>query len=1126
MLHATRWRIAVHLGLLILLLLTLLPTTPTHAQAPNTTTLPWQSIGPWGGAVHTVAFAPDYARTQTIFAATAGGIYRSSDAARTWLYMGLGDRGADFEFGVSFTNLALAPNFAAEPLIIASGNSNTFRSPDGGATWATVGQVLSLVHVVFSPNFATDRTIFAADANGNGIYRSNNDGVSWQPVNSGLTRDGRNVNRLAISPNYAADQTVFAATWGDGVYRSTDGGASWSKVSQGVTDHYLSSLVISPAYAADRTLFASSSSAVYRSTDGGTNWARLSSGSGFNPAVYLAISPNFAADATIFATDLEGGVSRSQDGGVTWQGIGPLSLGNLNSGTGFVYLSPNFSNDQTVFATTNTAGYRSAISRNAGTSWEDLGTGLAGTEINAVVTFVDSTNQEVLLAGADGLYRTTDGGKIWQTVLGISFIGIRAISASPDVAVDQTIFAGGPALYRSNDAGRQWRRVESFPTLQTAEPASFVGDTIGNIVVSPAYAADRTIFVATSAPGGNGNVLRSTNDGLNWTAITTGLPTSERFITDLAVSPTFANDNLMLVGVWGHGIYRSTNRGTSWVRVRGLPDGFVDGSVRTLVFSPSFANDRTVWASLGEQLLRSTDAGVTWASVVSGPSGASAVAFSPQYASDRTIYLGTSGLVAPTGAIYQSVDGGQRWSLYAPELNRGRIRALTVSTAARSPMAGTASGLYSARSLTPLELTGFLVDGYIERDQCYDVMVALRNNTAAPITRSISIAEQATYFDQAGQPAALPQGRADRFFDCDAGTALAVNGTINRSLTVPANATATLRLRLRHDWDWIERRTVASSIYSVLSERIKAALLRMVLKESDLKLVIKSAKLYEDLGKLFYEESEVRPRARYRYALQVEGLATQPQRDVEVVVNEFQQGWYRGSFAAAVHAKFSCSFWYNKLFMPGCALAILTSESLYLAAYGEVALLALPANGTGYRELATPQPRTLAVLGELSTPQQRAYVEQHIQVEALQRAALESLRRASAATAAGDGLWALRQRQHARRLLEQAAAQLGAASRQAELLIAGLTPPTAQAISDYQAALQRDGFDATTRTLFSDVGVATADQEALRAELLALAPADWPELADLPAALTTYERTLAELARAAVPTLYLPLVRR
>lgn len=425
-----------------------------------------------------------------------------------------------------------------------------------------------------------------------------------------------------------------------------------------------------------------------------------------------------------------------------------------------------------------------------------------------------------------------------------------------------------------------------------------------------------------------------------------------------------------------------------------------------------------------------------------------------------------------------------------------------------------------------LELTGFIVDSYVERGQCYDVLVVLRNNTAVPITRNISLSEQATYLNNEGQPAPLLAGRTDRYFDCDTGMALAVNGTINRSLTIPANSTAQLRLRLRHDWDWIERRTVTSSIYGVLSDRILDALVHMGLKGSDLKWVVKSARFNDKFKKLFYEKIGVRPRALYRYTLQVEGLDARPHRDVEVVVNEFQQGWFRGSFAAAVYAKISCLFWYNSLVAPGCALAIITAEALYLAAYGEVALLALPANGTNYRELVDPQPLTLSVLDEISAPAQRVYVEQHIQVEALQRAALESLRRASTATAAGDGVWALRQRQHARRLLEQAAAQLGTASRQAATLVAALTPPTAEEIAAYQAALGRDGFDATTRTIFADVGVTAADQEALRADLLTLAPEDWPELSVLPTALSAYERSVAELASTAAPTVFLPLVRR
>ncbi len=432
----------------------------------------------------------------------------------------------------------------------------------------------------------------------------------------------------------------------------------------------------------------------------------------------------------------------------------------------------------------------------------------------------------------------------------------------------------------------------------------------------------------------------------------------------------------------------------------------------------------------------------------------------------------------------------------------------------------------SSQKTSDVELTGFIVDAYRERGQCYDVIITLRNNTQTSITRSISLSEQVTYLNNEGQPAPLPTERADRYFDCDTGMALAVNGTINRSLTIPAKSTAQIQLRLRHDWDWIERRTVLTSIYGVLSDRILDALVDMGLKLTNLDLVIQSAQLYENFGKLFYEKHGVRPRALYRYTLQVEGLEERPHRDVQVVVSEFQQGWFRGSFAAAVHANINCLVWYYPWAAPGCALAISTAETLYLAAYGEVALTATSSLTSSYTELVIPQPLTLSMLNQISDPRQRAYVEQHIQVEALQRAALESLRRATAASVAGDSVWALRQRQHAQQLLEQAAGRLGTASHQAATLVAGLTPPTATEIAAYQAALERDGFDTTTRTIFVDVGVTAANQEALRADLLTLAPEDWPELSGIPAALSAYERNLVELARAAMPKIFLPLVRR
>ncbi|WP_254151165.1 hypothetical protein [Candidatus Chloroploca mongolica] len=261
-------------------------------------------------------------------------------------------------------------------------------------------------------------------------------------------------------------------------------------------------------------------------------------------------------------------------------------------------------------------------------------------------------------------------------------------------------------------------------------------------------------------------------------------------------------------------------------------------------------------------------------------------------------------------------------------------------------------------------------------------------------------------------------------------------------------------------------------------------------------------------------------------AVDRQGLAPPVPKTVEVRVNELQRGFYRGSLVATLEAMLVCP-WANLPWMtPGCIFALATSKALYLSAYGEVSLTALPAQSNAYRELVTPQPITLTALAGLTDPDQRTYLEQQLTVDALRRAALESLRRAALAEAAGDGSWNLRQRQRARAFLEEAAARTGDIRRQAEVLTADLEPMTASAIAAYKADLTANGFDPTTQTVFADVGVVSAEQEALKAYLLALTVEDWPEPALIPVVHELQQRELRRLAATAAPTIYLPLVRR
>lgn len=70
--------------------------------------------------------------------------------------------------------------------------------------------------------------LFAATANA-GVFRSTDDGVSWQPINSGL--GDHHVHSLALHPS---DPAILFAGTDDGVYKSVDGGDSWQAINSGL----------------------------------------------------------------------------------------------------------------------------------------------------------------------------------------------------------------------------------------------------------------------------------------------------------------------------------------------------------------------------------------------------------------------------------------------------------------------------------------------------------------------------------------------------------------------------------------------------------------------------------------------------------------------------------------------------------------------------------------------------------------------------------------------------------------------------------------------------------------------------------------------------------------------------
>jgi photosystem II stability/assembly factor-like uncharacterized protein len=103
---------------------------------------------------------------------------------------------------------------------------------------------------------------------GNGVYRSVDNGESWQRIYHGLEYDG-STNLTITSLAAGLIGIIFAGTRG-GLYRSIDNGDTWTLLT-GMKDQSIGSIAIS----SNGDVYAGIRDGVYRSTDNGDTWTHV-----------------------------------------------------------------------------------------------------------------------------------------------------------------------------------------------------------------------------------------------------------------------------------------------------------------------------------------------------------------------------------------------------------------------------------------------------------------------------------------------------------------------------------------------------------------------------------------------------------------------------------------------------------------------------------------------------------------------------------------------------------------------------------------------------------------------------------------------------------------------------------
>ena len=545
------------------------------------------------------------------------GVYKSTDAGRTWRHLGLDSTKQIPSILVDPRDPNVVLVAAQGSLHARGGQRGVYRSSDGGRTWtrtlfvddSTGVQKLAWAYDQPGTVFATtDRHFFAPQANarfgfggagGNGptgtaLYKSTDEGVTWQEVKgTGLPRlFGR--TSLAVAMHTEARRVFLIGNFG--LYRSDDGGSTWrrmdstdARVGNGQGGYNCGVYVGS----ANPDVVITVNTSSYVSTDGGNTFTGFKGAPGGDDPQQLWIDPT---DGQRMLLGMDQGATVTLDGGRTWS---PW----YNQSTEQVYhVSVDRSWPYWIYASQQDAGAIRTRSRgNYGAitpmDWSPVGTWEWGTVV------ADPLDPNVVYGSGSGILKVT-----WPSEQVID-VGpgadpasyLRVTRSQPLVWAPwnpRELLVGYQYVMATTDGGAHWRRLSpdlGYPegvtppaeslAARPGRPGTPRGGSIESL--SASTVGRGIIWVGTS----NGLIKVTRDEGRSWQdASIPALPDSDQ--SDVtAVEASHVNPAEAYAAVDGHAtgdyaplFYRTRDFGKTWTKiVAGLPTDEPSGSFAQVI---------------------------------------------------------------------------------------------------------------------------------------------------------------------------------------------------------------------------------------------------------------------------------------------------------------------------------------------------------------------------------------------------------------------------------------------------------------------------------------------------------------------------------------------------------------
>jgi photosystem II stability/assembly factor-like uncharacterized protein/uncharacterized protein YciI len=330
------------------------PAAPATFDRPVTSLLRWRSIGPDRGGRSIAASGVKGRPREAYFGAVGGGLWKTIDGGDNWLPV------TDGQIKSSSVGALAVSESNPDVLYIGMGEScirgnimpgdGVYKSTDAGKTWSHIGfsesQAISKIRIhptnpdiVYVASFGK----YGAPSEERGVFKSTDGGKTWKKT---LFRDNK-TGAVDISIDRKNPNVMFAALWeayrveyqmssggpGSGLFKSTNGGDTWTEITRnsGMPAGMIGRIGVSVSGADSNRVYAlveNEKGGLFSSDDAGTTWKLVNDNRSIRQRAfyYTHVTADPVAKDTVYM--LNTSAFRSVDGGKTLVNVGQGTHGD------------------------------------------------------------------------------------------------------------------------------------------------------------------------------------------------------------------------------------------------------------------------------------------------------------------------------------------------------------------------------------------------------------------------------------------------------------------------------------------------------------------------------------------------------------------------------------------------------------------------------------------------------------------------------------------------------------------------------------------------------------------------------------------------------------------------------